>query len=238
MRIFPAVDIKDGRCVRLFQGRADRVTVYGEDPVAQACAWADAGATRLHLVDLDGAFEGRPKNMDLVLRIVDALEIEVEVGGGIRTQDVAQELIQAGAARVIVGTRAAEDPAFLRDLAGVFPGKINLGLDAAGGLVVTKGWVHTTEMQAVDLVRQLAGAPLGEVIYTDIARDGALAGPNFDAIAAMQKACPFPLTASGGVTRLADLDRLNAMGVYAAIVGKALYTGDIRIDEALALERA
>ena len=237
MRIFPAVDIKDGRCVRLFQGRADEVTVYAEDPRAQARAWAAAGATRLHLVDLDGAFEGRPRNLDITLDIVKALAIEVEVGGGIRSLENARTLVDAGAARVILGTRAIEEPDFLRELARAFPGRVSLGLDAADGWLLTRGWVQKTGTRATALLQELRGEPLGEVIYTDVARDGALSGPNFEAIREVADSSPFPLVASGGVSSLADLERLSGMGLYAAVVGKALYTGDVDLAAALEIER-
>jgi phosphoribosylformimino-5-aminoimidazole carboxamide ribotide isomerase len=238
MRIFPAIDIKAGRCVRLFQGRADRETVYGDDPVAQAKVWAAAGASRIHVVVHDGAFDGQPKNTAIILRILKALAVEVEIGGGIRDEASARTLLDAGAARVVIGTRAAEEPDFIRSLAIKFPGKINLGLDASGGKVVTKGWVKKTSLKASDFVKSLASVPLGEVIYTDVARDGAMVGPNFSAIAEMAKASPFPIVASGGVTSLADLERLSKMKVFAAIIGKALYTGDVRLEDALRMEKA
>ena len=161
MRVFPAVDIKGGRCVRLLQGRADAETVYGEDPVAQARGWAEAGAARLHLVDLDGAFGARPVNREICLSILRGLEIEVEVGGGIRSEEAAERYIDAGAARVIVGTRAAEDPDFLQRLAERFPGRINVGVDAADGLLVTDGWVKRTRMRA----EAFGPRDLSDVVY-------------------------------------------------------------------------
>ena len=238
MIVIPAVDIKGGRCVRLEQGEADRETVYGDDPAAPAKRWADAGAERIHVVDLDGAFDGRPKNAEAVRAILAAVDVPIEVGGGIRTPEAAAELIEAGAARVVVGTRAAEDPEFLRALANAHPGKINLGLDAKDGYVAVKGWVETGGLRAVDLLNQLADVPLGEVIYTDIARDGMLKGPNFAEMEEVQKESAHPVIASGGVTTEDDIRRLADMGVFGAIVGKALYDGRLSIEDALAAAKS
>ncbi len=235
MRIIPAVDIKGGKAVRLVQGRADQETVYDEDPVRAARRWVDIGGGRIHIVDLDGAFEGRPKNAELTFAILKELKgVEVEVGGGLRSAESVASLLEAGAARCVIGTKAAEDRDFLRDLANRFPGRICVGLDARDGKIVTEGWVTVSELDAVDLVGELFELPLAEVIYTDIARDGMLSGPNLQRLEEMRDACPFPLIASGGVTTIEHVSQLRAMGCFGAIIGKALYDG--RLDLAHALE--
>ena len=235
MRLIPAVDIKNGQAVRLVQGKADRQTVYDQDPVHAAEQWAAAGAKRIHIVDLDGAFEGQPRNRAVTLCILKALaaRVEIELGGGLRTAEILGEFLQAGAARCVIGTKALEDQAFLRQVSGRYPGRINLGLDAKNGKVVTRGWVQTTDILATDLLKSLAALPLGEVIYTDIERDGMLEGPNFAQLQEIKRNSPFPLIASGGVTTVAQIERCAELGCFGAIVGKALYDGRIRVDEAL-----
>lgn len=234
-RVIPAVDIKDGRAVRLLQGRADQQTIYDEDPVHAAKRWADAGAKRIHIVDLDGAFEGKPRNAAITLAILKAFAAkhEIEIGGGMRTAESIQTFLQAGAARVVVGTKALEDISFLAGLTERFPGRINLGLDAKGGRIVTKGWVHVSEVLATDLVERFSDMAVGEVIYTDIETDGMLQGPNFKQLEQMLKASPFPLIASGGVTTAENIRDCKKMGCYGAIVGKALYDGRMDVAEAL-----
>jgi phosphoribosylformimino-5-aminoimidazole carboxamide ribotide isomerase len=236
MLIIPAVDIRNGKAVRLVQGRADRETVYDQDPVGAARRWAEGGARRIHVVDLDGAFEGRPKNLALVLAIIRAFpKVEIEVGGGLRTEEAVRSLFEAGAARCVIGTKAAEDGAFLAALARAFPGKVSVGVDAKNGRVATKGWVEVRELRATDLVKGLAGLPLGEVIYTDIERDGMLEGPNFARLEEIRGVSSFPVIASGGVTTLEQIRRLAALGCYGCIVGKALFDGRLDLKEALAL---
>ncbi|HYG78058.1 MAG TPA: 1-(5-phosphoribosyl)-5-[(5-phosphoribosylamino)methylideneamino]imidazole-4-carboxamide isomerase [Planctomycetota bacterium] len=235
MLVIPAVDIKDGKAVRLKQGKADQKTVYDDNPVHAAERWAHTGARRIHIVDLDGAFEGVPKNRALVLSILKALaKHEVQIGGGLRTEQIVSDYISGGAARCVIGTKALEDRAFLKRLAEKFPGKINVGIDAKDGMVVTKGWVQSSNIKAVDLVRDLSGLPLGEIIYTDIDRDGMLEGPNFAQLEGMKKASPFPLIASGGVTTIENIQRCRELGCYGAIVGKAFYDGRMDVKEALA----
>lgn len=237
MRVIPAVDIKGGKAVRLVQGKADQETVYDEDPVRAARRWADAGARRIHIVDLDGAFDGRPKNADLTFAILKEIKsAEIEIGGGLRSARAVTELFEAGAARCVIGTKAAEDRNFLKDLANRHPGQICVGLDAKDGMVVTKGWVEVSKLSAVDLITELYDLPLGEVIYTDIDRDGMLQGPNMKRLAEMRDACPFPLIASGGVTSVANVKALRELGCFGCIIGKALYDG--RLDLAEAFEAA
>ncbi|MCZ7647214.1 MAG: 1-(5-phosphoribosyl)-5-[(5-phosphoribosylamino)methylideneamino]imidazole-4-carboxamide isomerase [Planctomycetota bacterium] len=233
MLVIPAVDLKDGKAVRLVQGRADRQTVYDEDPVRAARRWADEGATRIHIVDLDGAFEGRPRNAAVTRRILQALEgLEVEVGGGLRTPESVAELLDAGAARCVIGTKAVEDRAFLKRLAETHPGRIILGLDAKNGLVATKGWVEVSELKATDLLAEVAALPLAEVIYTDIETDGMLQGPNFQRLAEVRAVSAFPVIASGGVATAEHLRRLAGDGCFGAIVGKALFDGRLTLREA------
>ncbi|MCX7805971.1 MAG: HisA/HisF-related TIM barrel protein, partial [Planctomycetota bacterium] len=180
MLVIPAVDIKGGKVVRLEQGRSDRETVYSDDPVEAALRWERMGARRIHVVDLDGAFSGRPQNMAAVLAILKAVRAEVEVGGGLRTESDISAMLDAGAARCVLGTRAAGDRAFLSRVAGRYPGRISVGIDAKDGAVVTHGWVSSGGIRATDLAAGLRGLPLGEIIYTDVSRDGMLQGPNFD----------------------------------------------------------
>jgi phosphoribosylformimino-5-aminoimidazole carboxamide ribotide isomerase len=228
MIVIPAVDIRGGVAVRLVQGRADRESLRAGDPIAAARRWAACDPSRLHLVDLDGAFEGRPANAALIARIIAAVEVPVEVGGGIRTEDDVDAYLRAGASRVIVGTRAAEEPAFLMRLASAHPGRVNLGLDCAGGRVAVKGWVEASVLGPLELLERLRGAPLGEVIFTEISKDGMLSGPALEATREMVARAPYPVIASGGVACVEDLQRLAETGCFGAIVGRALY--DSRID--------
>jgi phosphoribosylformimino-5-aminoimidazole carboxamide ribotide isomerase len=232
--IIPAVDIRKGRAVRLVQGRADREIVYDQDPVRAAQRWAAAGARRIHVVDLDGAFEGRPRNSPVVRKIIRALpDVEVEVGGGLRTARAAADMLRAGAARCVLGTKAAEDRAFLASAAHRHPGRISLGLDAKNGMVATKGWIEVRDLRAVDLLRSLAGLPLAEVIYTDVERDGMLEGPDFARLEELVPLSPFPVIASGGVSSLEDIRRIKSLGCCGCIIGKALFDGRLDLKEAL-----
>jgi phosphoribosylformimino-5-aminoimidazole carboxamide ribotide isomerase len=235
MLIIPAVDIKDGQAVRLKQGRAEERTVYGDDPVAAARRWAEGGARRIHIVDLDGAFEGAPRNLVHTLAILKAFAAthEIEIGGGLRTVETVAQLIDAGAARCVIGTKALDDRTFLETLCRRFPGRINVGIDAKDGFVVTRGWVNVSAMPATTLAGELAALPLGEIIYTDIARDGMLQGPNLTRLAEMRAASPFPIIASGGVTTVQDIRDCKALKCFGAIVGKALYDGPLTLAEAL-----
>jgi phosphoribosylformimino-5-aminoimidazole carboxamide ribotide isomerase len=236
MLIIPAVDIKEGNAVRLKQGRAEEKTVYGDDPVAAARRWAEGGAKRIHIVDLDGAFEGAPRNLAHTLAILKAFAAthEIEIGGGLRTVETVAQLIDAGAARCVIGTKALDDRTFLDALARRFPGRINVGIDAKDGFVVTRGWVNVSQVLATQLVGDLAALPLGEIIYTDIARDGMLQGPNLSRLAEMRAASTFPIIASGGVTTIEDIRDCKALNCFGAIIGKALYDGPLTLAEALA----
>ena len=236
MELIPAIDLKGGQCVRLRQGRMDEATVFSDDPVAMAVTWASSGARRLHIVDLDGAFAGQPKNRELVGRMVAAIPgVPVQLGGGVRSMAIAEAYFEVGVDRLIVGTRAIEEPAFLEDLAVRFPGRIVLGLDARQGRLATAGWDHTTDVQAVDFARRVAHLPLAGIVYTDIDRDGMLEGVNVEATLALAAATRLPVIASGGVHQLADLERLcRAMAgastaLAGVITGRALYAGTLQL---------
>ena len=229
MIILPAIDLKDGKCVRLRQGRADDVTVYGDDPAAQAKDWADQGGQELHVVDLDGAFAGTPKHAEVIARIIKAFGGPVEVGGGIRAPEALNAVIEAGATRAIIGSAALEDPEFLTQALELYGDKIAVGIDARNGFVQTKGWVETTKTLATDLAAAVAKAGAKTIIYTDTATDGMLGGPNLTQMAAICDAAPTcQITASGGVSSPFDVENLKALerpNLRAAIVGKALYDG-------------
>jgi phosphoribosylformimino-5-aminoimidazole carboxamide ribotide isomerase len=238
MLVIPAVDVRNGKAVRLVQGRADQETVYDQNPIDAARRWVDGGARRVHLVDLDGAFDGEPKNAAHMLGILRAFpDCEFEIGGGLRTEAAVRTFVEAGAARCVIGTKAAEDRGFVERLAKAFPGRISVGVDAKNGKVATKGWVEVCDLEATELVRELAGLPLGEIIYTDIERDGMLTEPNFGRLEELMKVCPFSVIASGGVATLAHIQRAKQIGCYGCIVGKALFDGRIEIRSALALEQ-
>lgn len=233
--IVPAVDIKRGRCVRLLQGRAEAETVFADDPVAMARQWQAAGAPRLHVVDLDGAFEGRPAQRAIVRDIIQALTIPVQVGGGLREVDHVEALLDAGARWAIVGTRAALEPAFLREVCRRFEDRIIVGVDAWNGRVAVDGWTRILKLDAVALARDAAAAGAAAVIYTDIARDGTEGGPNLLSTAAMARAAGIPVFASGGVGSLEDIHQLlTVSGLAGVIVGRALYSGALNLRQALA----
>ena len=242
MKIYPAVDIKGGRAVRLTQGRADAETVYYEDPSVPAALWAKSGAAWVHVVDLDGAFTGTPANWKAVEAIV-AAGTKVELGGGMRTVDSVARAIDAGVSRVVIGTKAVDDKDFITTLVGRFGDKIAVGIDAKGGKVAVHGWVDTMDSTALDLAKAMAGLGVKTIIYTDISRDGMLVGPNFEAQAEMCRAVPCNIIASGGVCSNADIERFAAMSrelpnLDGVIVGKALYEGKVDLSAALTSARA
>jgi len=232
MQLWPAIDLRGGRCVRLLQGDYDRETVFGEDPVAQARRFVAAGARRLHLVDLDGAKSGEPVQAELIGRIVQAAGVPCQVGGGIRTLDTARRYAAAGVARLVVGSIAIERPELLEQLADALPHAIVLGLDARDGRVAIRGWQATSELLAVDVARRHDALPLAGVVYTDIATDGMLGGPNLQALGEMVRAVRLPVVASGGISGAADLERVAAIGAAGCIVGRALYDGGLTIEAA------
>lgn len=235
MILYPAIDLKDGACVRLLRGDMATATVFGTDPGAQAAAFEAAGCRWLHLVDLNGAFAGAPVNGAAVGAILSAVTVPVQLGGGIRDMATVEMWLARGVARVILGTAAVEDPALVRQAAAAFPGRVAVGIDAREGVVATHGWATRTGVQATDLARRFEDAGVAAIIYTDIERDGAMLGPNVAATAALARAVTIPVIASGGVSSLADLMALGQTGVIAgAISGRAIYDGAIDIAAAIA----
>lgn len=236
MIIFPAIDLQGGHCVRLKQGRADAATVYSDDPVAMACQWQAAGAEALHVVDLDGAFAGAPRHAEVIARIVRAIRIPVQVGGGLRTDADVAQVLATGAARAILGTRALDDETALARLVARHGAAIAVGLDARDGFVQVKGWVETTAIRATDLAQRVAAAGVQTLIYTDTATDGMLGGPNLAALDQLCRTVTCRVIASGGVSSADHVRALVALGhphLYGAIVGKALYDGRTTMTELL-----
>jgi phosphoribosylformimino-5-aminoimidazole carboxamide ribotide isomerase len=235
MVILPAIDLKGGKCVRLRQGREDDVTVYGDDPAAQAADWRRQGGRELHVVDLDGAFAGTPQHAAVIAEIIKAFGGPVEVGGGLRTPEALSAVLDAGAARAIIGSAALEDPEFLSTSVEIYGDRIAVGIDARDGLVQTRGWVETSKTPATELARAVAAMGVTTIIYTDTATDGMLGGPNLAQMAAICDAAPnCSITASGGVSSVQDVRNLIALGkpnLRAAIVGKALYDGRTTLAE-------
>ena len=237
MQIIPAVDIRGGKCVRLLQGEFDKETVYADDPVDMALHWASLGAERLHVVDLDGAKTGEGTNTPVIARIVGALDIPVQLGGGIRTLETAGRMLDLGLDRVIVGTSAALDRGLAEAIFGAFGDRVVLGLDARDGKVAIHGWREVLDIQAIDFAREMESLGARRIIHTDISRDGMLEGVNLDAMERMARAVDIPIIASGGVTGIGDihnLKKLEPLGVEGVITGKALYTGSIDLREAIA----
>jgi len=239
MQVIPAIDIRGGRCVRLEQGDYSRETVFGEDPLAVARRWREAGASCIHVVDLDGAREGRPRNAEVIRRLLVAMSTPVQVGGGIRDMATIKSYLDAGAARVVLGTAAVTDQTTLISALALFRDRIAVGVDAREGIVVTEGWLETSGLTAAELLRQLSELGVRRIIYTDIRRDGMLTEPNFAAIGELLEQAsglpaPVSVIASGGISSIQHLRRLAELGVEAAIVGKALYTGAMDLREALA----
>jgi phosphoribosylformimino-5-aminoimidazole carboxamide ribotide isomerase len=234
VHVIPAIDLKGGQCVRLRQGRADEVTVYGEDPVAMAAHWVSEGAGYLHVVDLDGAFEGRPVHCDIIRRIVEAVPVPVQTGGGLRTDEDLARVLDTGVDRAILGTRAFADPDGLRRAVAAHAGRVAVGIDARDGRVQVKGWTETTDESATDLARQAAEMGVQTIVYTDTATDGMLQGTNIAAMDEVCRAVSCNVVASGGISSVADMTGLRALGhenLVGAIVGKALYEGRITLRE-------
>lgn len=238
MQIWPAIDLRGGKCVRLQQGDYGRETVFADDPAAMAKQLVDEGAECLHLVDLDGAREGKPVNLPSVKAILDAVEVPCELGGGIRDETHIRTIIdELGLSRIVIGTKALREPHWFGNMIERFPGKLVLGIDARDGMVATDGWLQTSSTPAVDLAKQFEGQSLVAIIYTDIARDGMLAGPNVAAMQAMKQAVRLPVIASGGVSSAADVAALAAVAMDGCIIGRALYEGKLTMPDALAASR-
>ncbi|WP_136254178.1 1-(5-phosphoribosyl)-5-[(5-phosphoribosylamino)methylideneamino]imidazole-4-carboxamide isomerase [Onishia niordana] len=236
MLVIPAIDLKDGKCVRLKQGRMDDSTTYGDDPVAMAARWVEAGARRLHLVDLNGAFEGEPVNGEAVTAIARAYpNLPIQIGGGIRSAATIEHYLNAGVSHVIIGTKAVKEPDFVTEMCRAFPGSVIVGLDARDGYVATDGWAEVSTIKATDLAKRFADDGVSSIVYTDIARDGMMQGVNVEATAELARHGGLPVIASGGVTDLEDLRALAKVsgdGILGAITGRAIYEGSLDLAEA------
>ncbi len=238
MIIFPAIDIKEGNVVRLVQGKFDEVTEYSGSPVGMAKLWKDKGAEWLHVVDLDGAKTGEMQNTEKIIEIAQEVDIPVQVGGGIRTEEDIQKLLDGGVARVILGTKIIEDRAFLKKILGQWADKIAVSLDCSDGMVAQRGWTTTSDIKAIDFVKELEALGLSCLIYTDIARDGMLTGPNFEGLTELAETTNIPIIASGGISNIEDIKELLTVedkGVFGAITGRAIYEGKLDLKEALEL---
>ena len=240
MIIYPAIDIRGGRCVRLTEGRFDAETVFADDPAEMALKWAGMGAEFLHLVDLDGALAGEGKNVPVIGRILQSVNIPVQLGGGIRNLETIEKLLALGVTRLILGSAAVKNPQLVEEACKKYPGHIAVGIDAKNGEVAIEGWGKGSGVAATELAEQMAAYGVETIIYTDISRDGMLSGVNVEATAALARACGVPIIASGGVASLEDIRRVKAVesdGVQGCIIGKAIYTGAVDLKEALALAK-
>ena len=238
MLIIPAIDLKDGQCVRLRQGLMEDSTVFSDDPVAMDTQWVEAGTRRLHLVDLNGAFAGEPVNGDVVRAIAKAYpQLPIQIGGGIRSLETIEAYVKAGVSYVIIGTKAVREPEFVAEACKAFPGRVIVGLDAKNGLVATDGWAEVSDVQATDLAKQFDALGVSAIVYTDIARDGMMQGVNVEATVQMAQASSIPVIASGGITNMEDIKALAAVssrGICGAITGRAIYEGTLDVREAQA----
>ena len=241
MIIIPAVDIKSGKCVRLLQGRKEDVTVFSENPVAMARRWAEEGAEVIHVVDLDGAFEKMPKNIETIRDIIASVDVDVQVGGGIRDENTIQTYLAAGATRVIIGTEAMRNPSRVKAICRKYPDRIIIGIDARDGMVAVEGWTETTRISAVELAREFEGSLVAAINFTDIHRDGMQTGPNIEATRHLAESVSLPIVASGGVSTIDDIKNLlplSDVGVVGVITGKALYAGTLDLKNAIACTKA
>ncbi len=233
MEVIPAIDLKEGRCVRLFQGDFDKETVFSTEPAAVARRWQDAGAPKIHVVDLDGAASGQPRNAEAVAQILQSVDIPIQLGGGVRNMETLKNWLVRGVRRVVLGTAAVEDPDFLVQACARFGDAVIAGVDARDGKVAASGWTRTTEVDAISFIERLGELGVRRIVYTDIATDGMLKGPNLESVRQITSRTPLPIIASGGVSTIQNLLSLNSLGVEGAIVGRALYTGDLDLREAI-----
>jgi phosphoribosylformimino-5-aminoimidazole carboxamide ribotide isomerase len=239
MFVIPAIDLKGGQCVRLLQGKEDAVTIYSDDPASTAKRWENCGAKLLHVVDLDGAFTGSQKNLDAIIKIRQSVSIDIEVGGGIRDIKKIDGLVSSGINRIILGTAAIEKPSLLKDACAKYPGRILAGIDAKDGRAAVKGWVEITGTNAKDLAQEMEKAGAAGIIYTDISRDGMLAGPNIPAMKEMVETVSIPVIASGGVSSIKDIISLKEIkNLWGVITGKAIYSGAVDLEEAIRIARS
>ncbi|MBI5682356.1 MAG: 1-(5-phosphoribosyl)-5-[(5-phosphoribosylamino)methylideneamino]imidazole-4-carboxamide isomerase [Deltaproteobacteria bacterium] len=234
MLVIPAIDIKNGKCVRLTQGKMDAETVYSDSPVQVAKKWERSGAKLIHLVDLDGAVEGVPKNKEVIKNIFASINTPVQIGGGIRNIETIEYYLGfKQVQKIIIGTKALEDPSLVKDACVKFPQRIAIGIDAKDGLIATHGWINITSEKAIDLAKRFKDIGVSCIIYTDIKRDGMLQGPNINAMKEMMDSVQIPVIASGGVSSIKDIQALKDIDVYGVIIGKALYTGAVDLEEAI-----
>lgn len=239
MFVIPAIDLKNGQCVRLLQGKEDAVTIYSDDPASTARRWEECGAKLLHVVDLDGAFTGSQKNLDAIMKIRQSVSIDIEVGGGIRDIKKIDDLISIGINRIILGTAVIEKPSLLKDASNKYPDRILAGIDAKDGKAAVKGWVEITGTDARDLAREMEKAGAAGIIYTDISRDGILAGPNIPAMKEMVETVSIPIIASGGVSSIKDIISLKEIkNLWGVITGKAIYSGAVDLKEAIRIAQS
>lgn len=238
MQVWPAIDILDGKCVRLLQGDYGKAKVYGQNPADMAERWCSDGAECMHLVDLDGARDGTKFNFDAVREIIEAVDVPCQLGGGIRDEAAIKEYLDLGVSRLVIGTKALKDPAWLSEMAEKYPDRLAIGIDARYGKVATDGWLQVSEMTAIEFAQSIAHLPIAALIYTDILKDGMLSGPNIDAVREFNEAVDAPVIASGGVTTLEDIANLAAMNVSGCIVGRALYEGKLDLSEVLEIAKA
>jgi phosphoribosylformimino-5-aminoimidazole carboxamide ribotide isomerase len=241
MIIIPAIDIKDGKCVRLFQGRMDTETVFSDDPAAMAKRWENEGAEIIHVIDLDGAVEKGPKNIDSIKEIVENVNVPIQVGGGIRNENTIKRFLDFGVKRVIIGTEAIQNPDLVKDACKVFPDQIVVGIDARNGFVAIDGWTKTTKVKAVHLAKQFEDCGVAAINFTDIHRDGMQTGPNLDETRRLAEAVSIPVIASGGVATIEDIKNLlplKKVGVIGVITGRALYSGSLSLKEAIHISKA
>jgi len=233
MEILPAIDLRNGKCVRLLQGDYDRQIDYRDDPVAQAAEFEQLGAKWLHVVDLDGARQGSMANADVIAQIIANTGLNVEVGGGVRDEKTIQNLLQVGVKQVVIGTRALEEMDWFKQIVRKYEGEIVLGLDARDGILRTRGWTQASDLTALEVARKVSDWPLAAIVYTDIARDGMLTGPNVEATREMAENCHVPIIASGGMSKLEDVEQLAKLELFGIIIGRAYYEGTIDLKEAL-----
>ena len=233
MEVIPAIDLKEGRCVRLLQGDFDKETVFSTDPGGVAQRWEQAGTPRIHVVDLEGAAAGQPENAEAVARILESVNVPLQLGGGVRNMQTLEDWLGQGVQRVVLGTAAVEDPDFLQEALRVYGDRVIVGIDARDGRVAASGWKRTTEVDAIDLIGQVKGLGGRRIIYTDISRDGMLSGPNIESVRQVVSKSAVSVIASGGVSTIEHLKLLRDLGVEGAIVGRALYTGDVNLEEAI-----
>ena len=237
MRVWPAIDLRDGKCVRLQQGDYQRETVFSDDPLQMAKRWVDEGADCLHLVDLDGARDGRLVNGDVIGRIVNQVQVAIQLGGGIRDEASIRGLLDIGLDRLVIGTQALKHPDWFHEMVGRYPGQLVLGIDAREGQVATDGWLETSQTSAIDLARQIDGQPVAGIVYTDIAKDGMLMGPNLSAMREMCEATELAVVASGGISSLGDVRDLAELKLAGCIVGRALYEGQLALADAIRVSK-